>query len=81
MWVFVAGGSGVLGRRLPHLARCVGARPPRHVPVWLARLVAGEMTVDMMVKGRGFSNAKAKRQLGWQPHHPSWRDGFKTEVA
>ncbi|WP_019819545.1 NAD-dependent epimerase/dehydratase family protein [Saccharomonospora saliphila] len=66
---------------LPHLAQCAGAKPPRRVPAWLARLVAGEMMVGMMTEGRAFSNAKAKRELGWQPRHPSWRQGFADELA
>jgi nucleoside-diphosphate-sugar epimerase len=66
---------------LPYLAACAGARPPRRLPRWLARLVAGEMVVTMMTEGRGFSNAKAKRELGWEPRYPSWRQGFKDELA
>lgn len=66
---------------LPHLARCAGAKPPRRIPTWLARLVAGEMLVGMMTEGRAFSNAKAKRELGWQPGHPSWRQGFADELS
>jgi nucleoside-diphosphate-sugar epimerase len=67
---------------LPYLAECAGAKPPRRLPAWLARMLAGEMMVDMMTnKGRGFSNAKAKRQLGWQLRYPSWRQGFKDEFA
>jgi nucleoside-diphosphate-sugar epimerase len=66
---------------LPYLAECAGAKPPRRVPAWLARLLAGEMMVGMMTAGRGFSNAKAKRELGWELRYPSWRQGFKTELA
>ncbi|GAB2757792.1 NAD(P)-dependent oxidoreductase [Salinifilum aidingensis] len=66
---------------LPHLARCAGAKPPRRLPVWLARLLAGEMVVGMMTEGRGFSNAKARRELGWEPKYPSWRRGFEAELA
>ncbi|HSE08827.1 MAG TPA: NAD(P)-dependent oxidoreductase [Nocardioidaceae bacterium] len=66
---------------LPYLAECAGARPPRRIPAWLARLLAGEMAVGMMTEGRGFSNAKAKRELGWQLRYPSWRQGFKEELA
>ncbi|AYY13773.1 NAD(P)-dependent oxidoreductase [Actinobacteria bacterium YIM 96077] len=66
---------------LPHLAACAGAKRPMRVPTWLARLLAGEMPVMMMVEGRGFSNAKAKRELGWQPRYPSWRQGFREELA
>jgi nucleoside-diphosphate-sugar epimerase len=66
---------------LPHLAECAGAKPPRRVPAWLARLLAGEMVVGMMTEGRGFSNAKAKRELGWELRYPSWRQGFKEELA
>jgi nucleoside-diphosphate-sugar epimerase len=66
---------------LPYLARCLGARPPRRVPVWLARLLVGEAGVSMMTQIRGSSNAKAKRELGWQPAHASWRDGFARSRA
>jgi nucleoside-diphosphate-sugar epimerase len=65
---------------LPYLAECAGAKPPRRLPAWLARLLAGEMVVGMMTEGRGFSNAKAKRELGWQLRYPSWRQGFKEEL-
>lgn len=66
---------------LPHLAKCAGAKPPRHVPVWLARLLAGDQAVVMMTQGRAFSNAKAKRELGWRLRYPSWRVGFEAELA
>ena len=66
---------------LPYLAACAGARPPMRVPKWLARLLAGDQAVIMMTEGRGFSNAKAKRELGWQLRYPSWRQGFKEELA
>jgi nucleoside-diphosphate-sugar epimerase len=61
---------------LPELARIVGAKPPRHFPVWLARLFAGEAPVVMATESRGASNAKAKRELGWTLRYPSWRQGF-----
>ncbi|WP_407547827.1 NAD(P)-dependent oxidoreductase [Streptomyces sp. Pv4-95] len=66
---------------LPHLAACAGAKPPMRAPAWLARLLAGELVVTMMTEGRGFSNAKAKRELGWELRYPSWRQGFKEELA
>ena len=66
---------------VPHLAACVGARPPLRIPVWLARVLAGEVAVTMMTQGRGFSNARARRVLGWEPRHPSWRQGFREELA
>jgi len=65
---------------LPTLATLVGARPPIRVPAWLGRLFAGEHLVSMMTEVRGGSNAKAKQELGWQPAHPSWRQGF-AEIA
>ena len=65
---------------LPAAAQAVGARPPRHVPRWLGRIAAGEAGVFMMTEVRGASNEKAKRELGWQPRHASWRAGF-AEVA
>jgi nucleoside-diphosphate-sugar epimerase len=61
---------------LPVLASVLGAKPPRHVPRWLARLVAGEGGVMIATEARGASNAKAKRELGWELRYPSWRQGF-----
>jgi nucleoside-diphosphate-sugar epimerase len=65
---------------LPTLATLVGARPPIRVPAWLGRLFAGDHLVSMMTEVRGGSNAKARRELGWRPARPSWRQGF-AEVA
>ncbi len=61
---------------LPVLATALDAKPPRHVPRWLGRLLAGEMATVMMTEVRGASNAKAKRELGWKPLYASWRQGF-----
>jgi nucleoside-diphosphate-sugar epimerase len=66
---------------LPYLAACAGAKPPMRIPAWLARPLAGRTAVLMMTQGRGFSNAKAKRELGWQLRYPSWRQGFKEELS
>jgi nucleoside-diphosphate-sugar epimerase len=61
---------------LPVFADALGAKPPRRLPTWLARLIAGEAAVVMGTDARGASNTKAKRELGWTPHYPSWRQGF-----
>ncbi len=66
---------------LPFLAGCLGAKPPLHVPTWLGQLLGGEALVSMMTEIRGASNAKAKRELGWSPRYPSWRDGFPRWAA
>jgi nucleoside-diphosphate-sugar epimerase len=62
---------------LPYLAEVLGAPRPRHVPAWLARFAIGEVGVEMMMTIRGSSNAKAKRELGFEPIWPSWREGFQ----
>jgi nucleoside-diphosphate-sugar epimerase len=66
---------------LPVLAGVLGAKPPRHFPRWLARLFAGEAAVIMGTESRGASNARAKRELGWELRHPSWREGFAAAYA
>ena len=66
---------------LPVLAAAAGAKPPRHVPVWLGRLAVGPQGVAMMTEICGASNAKAKRELGWQLIHPSWREGFRSVLS
>jgi nucleoside-diphosphate-sugar epimerase len=62
---------------LPELAKVVGAKPPRHLPRWVGRLLAGEANTIMMTEVRGASNEKAKRELGWELRYPSWRLGFR----
>ena len=62
---------------LPVLAAALGAPPPRRVPAWLARPLLGRQGMVLMTTARGMANDKAKRELGWTPGHPSWRDGFR----
>ena len=66
---------------LPYLAKVAGAKPPLHVPAWLGGLLAGEFVVAQMTTVRGSSNAKARKELGWEPRYPSWREGFRVWVA
>ncbi len=62
---------------LPELAKVIGAKPPRHLPRWVGRLIAGEGNTIMMTEVRGASNEKAKREVGWELRYPSWRLGFR----
>lgn len=66
---------------LPVYAEALGAKPPRHAPTWLARLVGGKAAVQFGTELRGASNAKAKRELGWRPRYPSWRQGFREALG
>jgi nucleoside-diphosphate-sugar epimerase len=66
---------------LPELAAALGAKPPRRVPSWLARALIGEAGITMMTRIRGASNAKAKREFGWELRYPSWREGFRTGLG
>jgi nucleoside-diphosphate-sugar epimerase len=66
---------------LPDLAEAIGAKPPRHVPVWLGRIATGEVGVSMMTRIKGASNAKAKRALDWAPAYGSWRQGFRVGLG
>jgi len=66
---------------LPALAEAVGAPRPLRVPAVLARLAAGSYGVAIMTRAQGASNALAKRELGWTPEHPSWREGFRTALG
>jgi nucleoside-diphosphate-sugar epimerase len=66
---------------LPELAAAAGAPAPRRIPRWLAKLAAGDAITMMATESRGASNAKARRELGWEPAHPSWRQGFREALA
>jgi nucleoside-diphosphate-sugar epimerase len=66
---------------LPYLAACAGAKPPMRVPKWLARVLAEEVAVTVMTEGRGFSNAKVKRELCWELRYPLWQQGFRAGLG
>jgi nucleoside-diphosphate-sugar epimerase len=66
---------------LPYLAEVLGAKPPRRLPAWLGRLLAGEFVVTQMTRARGLSNEKARKELGWEPRYASWREGFRAWVS
>jgi nucleoside-diphosphate-sugar epimerase len=66
---------------VPAYCEALGAKPPRRVPTWLAALVAGRAVAANAIEVRGASNAKAKRELGWQLRYPSWRQGFRDAEA
>jgi hypothetical protein len=66
---------------LPVLAQALNAKPPLRFPTWLARLIAGGAVVMMGTEGRGASNAKAKRELGWTLRYPTWRTGFPAAYS
>jgi nucleoside-diphosphate-sugar epimerase len=66
---------------LPAVAAALGAKPPRRLPRWLGRIAAGEAAAVMMTEVRGASNDKAKRELGWSPRYPSWRQGFANGLG
>lgn len=72
---------GPVAEWLPELAAALGAKPPRRVPAWLGRLAIGDFGMALMTEIRGASNARAKRELGWRPAYPSWREGFRTGLA
>ena len=70
-----------LSEWLPAYAEAIGAKRPRRVPAFLARLIAGKDAAAMATVLRGASNEKAKQELGWEPKHPSWRQGFREALG
>jgi nucleoside-diphosphate-sugar epimerase len=65
---------------LPALAQMLGAKKPMRVPRLVGRMFAGQAGLVMMTEVRGASNAKAKRELDWQPRFTSWREGFRDSL-
>ncbi|HEY5343553.1 MAG TPA: NAD(P)-dependent oxidoreductase [Solirubrobacteraceae bacterium] len=65
---------------IPALADALGAPRPMRIPSLLARPFAGGYGIETMTKSQGASNARAKRELGWAPTIPSWREGFCSRL-
>jgi 2-alkyl-3-oxoalkanoate reductase len=66
---------------LPVVAELLQAQPPMHLAESAARQTLGDMLVYIMNEQRGASNAKARRELQWEPAFSSWREGFKVLYA
>jgi nucleoside-diphosphate-sugar epimerase len=66
---------------VPVFAELVGAKKPLRMPVWLVRVFAGSAVTTSATRMRGASNAKIKGRLGWEPRHPSWRQGFEDALS
>ena len=49
----------------------VGSMPP-----WLLKLIIGGPLVDSLITSFRIKNEKAKRELGWQPQYPTFKDGL-----
>lgn len=61
---------------MPAMAAALGGKPPRRVPAWLARRVAGEYPVHMFTALEGADSSRARSELGWTPRYADWREGF-----
>lgn len=66
---------------LPFYAATIGAPPPRRVPYWLGRLLAGRHAAYLTTRAPGASNSKARQNLGFEPRHSSWRRGFREALG
>lgn len=66
---------------IPALAAALGARPPRRIPAFIARPLAGAYGIAAMTRAQGADNGKARRELGWEPEYPSWRLGFREALG
>lgn len=66
---------------LPVYAAILGAPPARRVPAWLGRLAGGPYATYLMTRMPGAANDHAKAVLGWRPRQPSWRAGFRADLA
>jgi nucleoside-diphosphate-sugar epimerase len=79
-WHIVDDEPAPIGDQLRYFAQLLGAAPPRHIPVWLARLLADEFSVLLMTSRVVTGNARFKRDFGWRPQYPSYREGFRQIV-
>ena len=65
---------------LRYFAKRLGAPQPRQVPVWLARMLAGSAAVDFMAGSTRTTNERLRRDLGWKPRFPSYREGLDEVI-
>ena len=62
---------------LPFLAQELQVKKPRKVPVFLAKLVAGKYTVNIVLSSYRNENLLFKQSTGWKPAYPTYKEGYK----
>jgi nucleoside-diphosphate-sugar epimerase len=65
---------------LTAFAERLGAPRPLRVPVWLARIVAGQYAVSFFTTSFRTSNARFRRDFGWSPRYPTYREGLEQII-
>lgn len=58
------------------IAAAVGAKPPLHMPA-----VGPRFAVSYYNELTGASNSKAKRELGWIPRYPTFKEGYASTIG
>jgi len=81
MWHVVDNELVTVRAFLGEFAARLGARPPRRVPTWLARWIAGEQAVAFFTRSTRTTNARLRRDFGWTPRYPTYREGLDQIVA
>lgn len=66
---------------LTEFAARLAALAPRRAPVWLARWLAGEQAVTYFTKSTRTTNTRFRRDFGWSPKYPTYREGLDQIIA
>jgi len=81
VWHVVDNESVAVEEFMNYFAGLLGAPKPRHVPVWLARLIAGSYSASFFTQSTLTSNARFRQAFGWSPLYPSYREGLEQIVS
>jgi nucleoside-diphosphate-sugar epimerase len=81
LWHIVDDKPVTMEEFLNYFAERLGAPPPRHVPAWLARLIAGKYIVNFVTSSTRTSNARFRNEFGWTPRFPNFKDGLDQIIA
>jgi nucleoside-diphosphate-sugar epimerase len=66
-----------MGSFVTEMARTSGLPGPRRVPLWVARL-GGKYAGMVSNATLRVSNERIKRELGWAPTYPTYKEGLAT---
>ena len=81
LWHVVDDRPVTLAEFFGDFAARLGAMPPKRVPVWLAMLIGGRLTVETLMSSFPTSNARLRRDFGWTPRYPTHREGLDQILA
>ena len=76
LWHVTDDNSLTIREMLFEFAGALDAPAPRRIPLWLARIFVWKSVIEFFTRSTRTSNGRFKKETGWSPRFPSFREGL-----